>query len=140
MTHISVELPESVFAAMQQSPAALGEEMRLLSALHWYRQGRIPQEAVASVAGQEQADLAKMENEMRLASAAHLYQQGVVSQGTAANLAGLNRRDFLLTLGKMKVDALQVDFDDLDRELARDEHLARGAARDNNPGHEVIRD
>ena len=58
-------------------------------------------------------------NEMRLAAAAVRYEQGKISQELAAWVAGMNRTDFLLALAQMGKDLFQVDFDDLDRELAR---------------------
>ena len=48
-----------------------------------------------------------------------LYQQGRVSQEWAATIAGMDRTNFLLALARMGKDSFQVDFDDLDRELAR---------------------
>jgi hypothetical protein len=59
-------------------------------------------------------------NEMRLAAAATWYAQGRVSQEMAAWIAGLNRTDFLLALARTGRDSFQVDFADLDRELARE--------------------
>ena len=57
--------------------------------------------------------------EMRLAAAASWYEQGKASQEVAALIAGLSRTDFLLALAKMGKNSFQIDFDDLDRELAR---------------------
>ena len=57
-------------------------------------------------------------SEMRLAAAAAWYEQGRVSQEIAAKIAGLNRTDFLLALARMGKDSFQVDFSDLDKELA----------------------
>ena len=57
--------------------------------------------------------------EMRLAAAATWYGQGRVSQEMAARIAGLNRTDFLLALARMGRESFEVDFADLDRELAR---------------------
>lgn len=62
----------------------------------------------------------KLGNELRLAAAAQWYQQGRVSQGMAADIAGLDRTDFLLALARSGQDSFNVDFEDLDRELARD--------------------
>lgn len=59
-----------------------------------------------------------LNQELRLA-AAQRYQQGRVSQEWAATIAGKDRTDFLLALARMDKDPFQVDFDDLDRELAR---------------------
>lgn len=61
----------------------------------------------------------ELAKEMRLAAAAAWYEQGKVSQEVAARIAGLNRTDFLLTLARIGKDSFQVDFDDLDKELAR---------------------
>jgi predicted HTH domain antitoxin len=58
-------------------------------------------------------------DEMKLAAAAVWYEQGKVSQELAARIAGLSRTDFLLALARMGRDSFQVDFGDLDRELAR---------------------
>jgi predicted HTH domain antitoxin len=57
--------------------------------------------------------------ELRLAAAIHWYQRGLISQEKAAQIAGLDRTDFLLALSREGVDAFVVDFDDLERELAR---------------------
>jgi predicted HTH domain antitoxin len=57
--------------------------------------------------------------EMRLAAAIHWYSQGSVSQEKAAQIAGLHRIDFLKELANRKVDVIQVDMDDLRRELDR---------------------
>lgn len=62
----------------------------------------------------------ELSKELQLAAAAHWYQQGRISQEWAAKIAGLDRTDFLLALARMGKDSFQVDFDDLDRELARD--------------------
>lgn len=56
---------------------------------------------------------------VRLAAAMFWYGRAEVSQGTAAAIAGLNLRDFLFALSRHKQDIFVVDFDDLDRELAR---------------------
>ncbi|MEA3360162.1 MAG: UPF0175 family protein [Thermodesulfobacteriota bacterium] len=58
-------------------------------------------------------------DEMKLAAAAVWYEQGKVSQEIAAQIAGLSRTDFLLALARMGRDSFQVNFGDLDRELAR---------------------
>jgi predicted HTH domain antitoxin len=61
--------------------------------------------------------------ELRLAAAIHWYQQGRISQERAAEFAGLDRTDFLLELGRRGGEVFEVfgvDFEDLERELARD--------------------
>jgi predicted HTH domain antitoxin len=57
--------------------------------------------------------------ELRLAAAIHWYQRGQISQEKAAQVAGLDRTDFLMALAREGVDAFVVDFNDLQRELAR---------------------
>ena len=57
--------------------------------------------------------------EMGFVAAATWYEQGKVSQEVAARIAGVNRTDFLLALARMGKDSFHVDFDDLDKELAR---------------------
>ncbi len=82
MTHINVELPETIHSVLHCSRTELGKEIQLAAAMQWYQQGRISQEL-------------------------------------AANIAGLDRTDFLLTLARFEKDSFQVDFEDLDQELAR---------------------
>jgi len=82
MTHVNVELPETVYSVLHCGPDELGGELRLAAAVQWYSQGRISQEA-------------------------------------AAEIAGLDRTDFLLALARLGKDSFSVDFEDLDRELAR---------------------
>jgi len=57
--------------------------------------------------------------ELRLAAAIFWYQKGQISQEKAAQVAGLDRTDFLMALARERVDAFQVDFDDLAHELNR---------------------
>jgi len=61
----------------------------------------------------------ELDRELRLAAATQWYQQGRISQEWAARIAGMDRTDFLLALARMGKDSFVVDFDDLDRELAR---------------------
>jgi len=61
----------------------------------------------------------ELDRELRLAAAVQWYQQGRISQEWAAMIAGMDRTDFLLALARMGKDSFVVDFDDLDRELAR---------------------
>jgi len=63
----------------------------------------------------------ELTKEVQLAAALQWYQQGRFSQELAANIAGLDRTDFLLMLASLKKDSFQVDFEDLDHELARGE-------------------
>ena len=51
MTTVTMDLPESVLAALRCTPDDLSEEMRLVAAATWYEQGKISQEVAAQVAG-----------------------------------------------------------------------------------------
>jgi predicted HTH domain antitoxin len=57
--------------------------------------------------------------EMRLAAAMLWYSRGMISQGKAAEVAGLNRAEFLKALARNEMDVFVLDFDDLQREVAR---------------------
>jgi len=63
---------------------------------------------------------AEVQQEVRLAAAIRWYSQGIISQERAAGIAGLDRTDFLMALGREKVDAFHVDFDELAREISGD--------------------
>ncbi len=63
----------------------------------------------------------ELAKEMKLAAAISWYEQGKISQEIAAKISGLDRTDFLLALARLGKDSFQVDFDDLDRELAREQ-------------------
>ena len=55
--------------------------------------------------------------EMRIAAAVEWYRLGRLSQGRAAEVAGLSRADFIDELAARKVEVVQVDLEELDREL-----------------------
>lgn len=57
--------------------------------------------------------------ELRLAAAIHWYTRNEISMGKAAQVAGVTLADFLETLAAKKIDVFQVDFDQLNEELAR---------------------
>lgn len=56
MTHVNVELPETVYSALHCGPDELGDELRLAAAVQWYDQGRISQEQAAEIAGMDRTD------------------------------------------------------------------------------------
>jgi hypothetical protein len=58
--------------------------------------------------------------EMRIAAAIQWYHQRLISQSKAAAIAGLNRRDFLMALYHAKVEASQVDIDEMKEDVERD--------------------
>ncbi len=50
-THISFELPEDVFSALEEDPENFAKELRLAAAVKWYEIGKISQEKAAEIAG-----------------------------------------------------------------------------------------
>ncbi len=57
--------------------------------------------------------------ELRVAAAIHWYSRREISMEKAALIAGLNRRDFMMELGRRRIDVFQTDRDELRRDLAR---------------------
>ncbi|HDP89685.1 MAG TPA: UPF0175 family protein [Thioalkalivibrio sp.] len=51
MVQFTIELPETVFSALRQTPATFVREMRLASAIKWYELGQLSQSKAAEVAG-----------------------------------------------------------------------------------------
>ena len=58
--------------------------------------------------------------EMRLAAAIQWYHQRLISQSKAAALAGLGRREFLMALYHAKVEASQIDVEEMMEDVQRD--------------------
>lgn len=56
--------------------------------------------------------------EIRLAAAAQLYGHGRISSGRAAELAGIGRVEFLASLERLGVSALNIGLDDFEKEAA----------------------
>ena len=75
----------------------------------------IPDDVVSKQCGSPE----EFSRALRLAAAIFWYHRGEISQERAARIAGLDRTDFLPTLAEKKIDTVVIDFDDLDRELAR---------------------
>lgn len=71
---------------------------------------------------------AEFEREARLAMAAKLFETGKLTSGQAARLVGMARVAFLSELGRLGVSAIQVEPDELERDLA----TAEAAARDHS--------
>jgi len=59
----------------------------------------------------------EIEKDVRLAAAIEWYRRGVISQGRAAEIAGLTRADFIDELAARKIDVIQVDLEELKREI-----------------------
>jgi predicted HTH domain antitoxin len=51
MTTLTLELPESVLAALRFSPTDFPKEMRLAAAVTWYEDGKVSQEVASQIAG-----------------------------------------------------------------------------------------
>jgi predicted HTH domain antitoxin len=51
MTQLTLEMPESAFAALHQAPAEFAQEMRVAAAVKWYELERISQGRAAEIAG-----------------------------------------------------------------------------------------
>lgn len=60
----------------------------------------------------------EVQREVRLAVAIRWYSHGLISQERAATIAGMDRTDFLMALGRERMDAFHVDFDQLAREIS----------------------
>jgi predicted HTH domain antitoxin len=58
--------------------------------------------------------------DIRIAAAIQWYHQRLISQGKAAAIAGLSRKDFLMALYHAKVEASQVDIEEMMEEVERD--------------------
>jgi predicted HTH domain antitoxin len=57
---------------------------------------------------------------MRIAAAIQWYHQRLISQSKGAAIAGLSRRDFLTALNHAKVEASQVDIEEMKEDVERD--------------------
>jgi predicted HTH domain antitoxin len=88
---------------------------------------------LAEFFGGSDEDLAR---EIRLAAAIEWYRRGLVSQGKAAEIAGVGRTNFLLALGRAKVDAFQITEAELKQEVERGLE-ARGQRLTADLPHEV---
>jgi predicted HTH domain antitoxin len=51
MTTISLQLPDTVFAALRKDPDEFVQEMRIAAAVNWYELGEISQGKAAEIAG-----------------------------------------------------------------------------------------
>lgn len=56
--------------------------------------------------------------EMRLAASAKWYEIGEISQEKAAEIAGVSRGEFLAALARFKLDFMQYELKELDKELS----------------------
>jgi predicted HTH domain antitoxin len=56
MQTISINLPETAFAALRKSPDEFAREMRIAAAVKWYELGELSQGKAAEVAGLTRAE------------------------------------------------------------------------------------
>lgn len=59
----------------------------------------------------------ELEKDVRLAAAIEWYRRGLISQGRAAEIAEVPRADFIAELASRKIDVINVDLAELEREL-----------------------
>lgn len=53
---ITLDMPDSTFSALRQSPASLGAELKLAACVKWYEMGRLSQAKAAEIAGLSRAE------------------------------------------------------------------------------------
>jgi predicted HTH domain antitoxin len=58
-----------------------------------------------------------LQKDIKLAAAIDWYRQGLISQGRAAEIAGISRAAFLDALAARRIDVIDVDLDELKREI-----------------------
>ncbi len=51
MTQLTIEVPETTFAAFKQTPAEFVRSMKITALVKWYEDGRISQSKAAEIAG-----------------------------------------------------------------------------------------
>ncbi len=56
MRTVSMQLPESVFAALRKDPREFVQEMRIVAAVKWYELGEVSQGKAAEIAGLTRSD------------------------------------------------------------------------------------
>lgn len=56
MKTISIDFPESAFSSLRMAPDDVSREIRIAAAVLWYQQGKISQEAAATISGLDRTD------------------------------------------------------------------------------------
>jgi hypothetical protein len=94
----------------------------------------LPDESIPSRFGSPEA----FGDALSLATAMFWYTRGQISQGRAVEIAGLDRADFLDALSRERIDLIQVNTTDLERELARARKEDRGHLTADLPGTDRV--
>lgn len=66
MPELTVQLPESVFAALRKDPSEFASEMRVAAAAKWYELGMVSQEKAAEIAGLSRANFISSLSRLRV--------------------------------------------------------------------------
>ena len=66
MTTLTMELPETVFSALQVDPKEFARQMRIAAAIKWYELGRISQGKGAEIAGLSRSEFIDALSEARV--------------------------------------------------------------------------
>jgi predicted HTH domain antitoxin len=56
MQTVSIEIPDTAFAALRKAPEQFAQEMRLAAAVKWYELGELSQGKAAEIAGLTRAE------------------------------------------------------------------------------------
>ena len=66
MPALTVQLPESAFAALREDPGEFANEMSVAAAAKWYELGMISQEKAAEIAGLSRANFISSLSRLRV--------------------------------------------------------------------------